>query len=47
MPGIDADDASEVTRVEMINQCRFAFGFEVSAVLAAIRFEVGGDGVLQ
>jgi len=36
MTGIDADDAREVARVEMIDQRGFAFGFEVKAVLGAI-----------
>src|SRR5438128_7571502 len=44
VPGIDADDACEVTRVEMIDERGFAFGLEVKAVLAAIGFEGGGDG---
>src|SRR5882762_9954080 len=47
VPGIDTDDARKVARVEMIDQRGFALGFEIRAVLAAIRFEGGDDGLLS
>src|SRR5712692_6796252 len=43
MPGIDANYSSEVTRVQQIDELRFALGLDVRTVLAAIRLEGRGN----